>query len=503
MATTVTSGAKDPKRAICLGGGGPALGLHIGALQGLKDCGIDFRNKRDVWALSCIGAWVGIVYNQAKSGSEIDETFDFFHKVFRDDKSYQSFPTNTIFAPDWAGCAEAAWDFLLEPDNYRNAVLPRHMLDSWLHTMSHLRDRRNWGRFNEGDFNRWTFNHVLAVHPGVRFLFALLYKAEVDGRARLHYKDSKFLKGINFKMLDGDEKPYIFHNAFNFRTKNIDLFANNPTPRGRHPGHKPITPESLCACSALPFVEKVVKVGGDYYCEGAMLDTVNFKRLLLDHHKPDANAKKDDSLHEIWINRIVDVGQIRQPRNQHDALGNLCQMFAATVGEDDIKLFKFHVRQNNRRAEEEKNRKATNAPPNTRRLAHHELDPAVEKPPEWSGVIVEVPVDDTINYEWSHSNLERARDRGRIAASAVYKLYKKYVEESPIPVAEWNDGVLVIPEDLRDDEIEKVLTDDAERNAVMRPRGRATGNNLEAQIKAVLSSLGLNEERIRALSRVR
>ena len=48
------------KRAITLGGGGPAAGLHIGVLEALVTADIKF----DVWALSCIGAWVGIVYNQ-------------------------------------------------------------------------------------------------------------------------------------------------------------------------------------------------------------------------------------------------------------------------------------------------------------------------------------------------------------------------------------------------------------------------------------------------------
>ena len=45
------------------------------------------------------------------------------------------------------------------------------------------------------------------------------------------------------------------------------------------------------------------------------------------------------------MSRIVDSKQIRKPENLHDALANLCQLFAATVGEDDVKLFKYHVRQ--------------------------------------------------------------------------------------------------------------------------------------------------------------
>jgi len=56
------------KRAISLAGGGPAAGLHIGALKKLAEANINF----DVWALSCIGAWVGIVYHQF-DGNEVEK----------------------------------------------------------------------------------------------------------------------------------------------------------------------------------------------------------------------------------------------------------------------------------------------------------------------------------------------------------------------------------------------------------------------------------------------
>src|SRR5215831_2665962 len=210
------------KRAICLGGGGPAAGLHIGVLQSLQKHGIDF----DVWALSCIGAWVGVVYNQAEQGNEIPETKKFFRDVFRNDKSFKSFPTNTIFAPDWAGNAEAMWDYLLEPRNYKNAFLPREIMKSFMHTMSALREmsairrrRRQlkagefeevdeFAKFSEGDFNRWVLNDVLAVNPMVRLLTGMVYKSEITGLARLYYPDSKFLNDIKFKeLMDKPDKP--------------------------------------------------------------------------------------------------------------------------------------------------------------------------------------------------------------------------------------------------------------------------------------------------------
>src|SRR5438874_7582452 len=84
------------KKAICLGGGGPLVGLHIGVLEGLKANSITFDQPEDVWALSCIGAWAGVVFNQAQK-NPVDETLNFFLNVFRKDDSFSSFPTNTIF----------------------------------------------------------------------------------------------------------------------------------------------------------------------------------------------------------------------------------------------------------------------------------------------------------------------------------------------------------------------------------------------------------------------
>jgi predicted acylesterase/phospholipase RssA len=384
-----------PKRAICLGGGGPAVGLHIGVLKALTDEEIEF----DVWALSCIGAWVGIVYNQAEEGREISETTKFFRGVFRDNKSFKSFPTNTIFAPDWAGNFEAIIDFLLEPKNYRNAFLPKEIMKSWLYTMSAIRqsatNRRRYRfgdreveefeefrEFSEGDFNRWILNHVLAVNPAVRFLTAMMYKAKVDGLSRLYYPDSRFLNSINFAKL-AEAKPFIYHNAWNLSRKKLVLFANKEkeTKSDEVEGYRPINAASLCACSALPFIEQTVTIDGDIYCEGALVDTVNFKNLLEDN--PD--------LDEIWISRLLDTKQILPPKNLYDAQANLCELFAATVGEDDIKLFKHHFKGNQKWRDKK---------------------------------IIEIPVS-SINFEWSHSNLALGIKNGEEAAKKAIARYHR------------------------------------------------------------------------------
>jgi predicted acylesterase/phospholipase RssA len=103
------------KRAITLAGGGPAAGLHIGVLERLANAEIKF----DVWALSCIGAWVGLVYNQCDPGKEVEQTYRFFKDgVFRDDASYKRFPINSVFGSDTFGNLRAWMEFVSTPDNY-------------------------------------------------------------------------------------------------------------------------------------------------------------------------------------------------------------------------------------------------------------------------------------------------------------------------------------------------------------------------------------------------
>jgi predicted acylesterase/phospholipase RssA len=385
-------GKRKLKRAIALGGGGPAAGLHLGVLKYLegKEDAHGHKIEFDVWALSCIGAWVGIVYNQFDkgNGSRADQTYDFFrNSVFRDDVSYSKFPINTVFGSDLFGNARAVQRFLADPQSYENLVLPDRIMESFRHTVSFLSNPKNWS--NEGDVSQWVHNHVMAVNPFVRFWTSLMFLSNMNGLSKIYYPDSNFMNAIKFEKLNEDGKPYIYHNAWNLTKKTLALFSNKKDE------YKSINAASLCACSALPFVEGTVQIDGDndgdVYCEGALVDTVNFQKLLEDH--PD--------LDEIWISRIVDAQQIREPKNLHDALANLCQLFAATVGEDDVKLFKYHVREDNK----------------------------------WRGTIVEIRVARNIDFTWSHENLELGQTGGFEAADQAYKKYRagKAPERALVP----------------------------------------------------------------------
>ncbi|MCK1534663.1 MULTISPECIES: hypothetical protein [unclassified Bradyrhizobium] len=152
----------------------------------------------------------------------------------------------------------------------------------------------------------------------------------------------------------------------------------------------PIDASTLCACSALPFVEGTVEIGGVTYCEGALVDTVNFESLLEEHPE----------LEEIWVSRIVDSKQIRKPENLHDALANLCQLFASTVGEDDVKLFKYHIRCDKKSKQEEARDKKLK--------------------------IIEIHVSGHINFKWNHSNLDNGRKLGKAAAEQALEAFGKH-----------------------------------------------------------------------------
>ena len=249
--------------------------------------------------------------------------------------------------------------------------------------------KQKWDR---GDINSWILNQALAPNPFVRYLTSLMYLSGVNGLSKINYPDSSFMKSIKFERLFRSGMPLIFHNAFDLDKQKLAFFDNNQMKRKLRKG--PINASTLCACSALPFVEETVEMGGITYCEGALVDTVNFETLLEEYDDP-------NELDEIWVCRIVDRKQIRKPNNLHDALANLCQLFAATVGEDDVKLFRYHVKYD--------------ALPNGKK---------------WTGTVVEIHVPHHIDFKWNHSNLEAGRDRGRKAAVKAIEAYKLAGEKS-------------------------------------------------------------------------
>jgi len=180
--------------------------------------------------------------------------------------------------------------------------------------------------------------------------------------------------------LYADDKPFLYHNAYNPSGQALELFSNKKNDQ-----YQDITAASLCACSALPYIEAPVEIENSIYCEGATVYTVNFERLLQNY--PD--------LDEVWVSRILDVKQVRRPNKLVDAPNNLVMLFASTVSEDDVNLF----------IEEVGRKKA---------------EGVVKK----SLRVLQLEVDHNIYYDWTYSNLDAPTKDGYRAAERLLAAYR-------------------------------------------------------------------------------
>ncbi len=363
------------KRAIVLSGGGPAVGLSLGALQRLdREADIRF----DVWSTSCIGGWLAALYNQAPAGQGCQAATDFFRSVFQPDDVYARYPVAHVFTPNLDEMAGHMMDFLMDPESYQGLVVPHKIAETIARMGQFACSPGEWSSYGLNDL---LFNHILPAHPVSRFLTSLMFLSPVEGLSRLYDPRSEALRAIDFEALRAPGKPAIYHNAYNLTDRRLELFCNKSDGR-----YAPITAQSLCACSALPFLEDTVEIDGKTYCEGAVVDAVSFADLLTNHPE----------IEEVWISRILDHRQITKPKNLTEALSNLIMLFAAKMSEDDVELFKLHLAQQGRDVR-----------------------------------IVEIPVSLEIDHSWTHSNLDRAIQAGFQAADETIAAYRADAADAP------------------------------------------------------------------------
>ena len=238
-----------------------------------------------------------------------------------------------------------------------------------------LADRRNW---NPSQLNMTMLNDIMAVHPFCRLLTSLIYRSSVTGLARMYYPDhpnSGLHFDIEWSNLFLPDRPVLYFNAYNLTDQRPELFIN----RHDHHLYKQMTIQSLMACSALPYLLEPIEIDGKIYCEGATVDTVNF-RDLIDNH-PD--------LDEIWVVRILAKNQIHPPKTLLDAFNNLVMLFASTTSEDSIALFRLYLQERGSKVR-----------------------------------LVEVPIYGNILYEWSDGNLEQSIQGAYDETDKVVKAYR-------------------------------------------------------------------------------
>ncbi|HCL56783.1 MAG TPA: hypothetical protein DHW82_07215 [Spirochaetia bacterium] len=311
---------KKVKRALALSGGGPVVGLEVGALKALEKHGIDF----DVFSCGCVGSWAGCLYNSFPDNEtkKIEKLTAFFEKIFVPDDIYSSFPVATgAFIVDYAEDFNKTMKKMFDPATYQNLFLPSRITEFMFQTW------QNPPKTND-EVNLW-ISQASALNPLMRYMMELNYKLPKSGIAGL-VKSTSFIESyIDFNQLLKSKKT-VYLNAYNLTKQRIELFIN----RDNDPKYASITPRALMAGSSVLHYTENPEMNGDKYCEGAVVDTVNFKDLVENH--PDLN--------EVWVIRITDYKTIKPPKNviESELLGVMLPF--DTIAADDVKLFKYHLK---------------------------------------------------------------------------------------------------------------------------------------------------------------
>ncbi len=317
---------KKIKRAIALSGGGPPVGLQVGALKALDESDIKF----DVFTTDCIGSWTACIYNSHGKAKRFEKMKEFSNNCFVPDEVFDGFsvPVN-IFVTDYFNDMMIYWQKLLDYRTYQGLFLPQHIYAY----MQHYLNPFNFPK-NSVDLSQM-ITKAMSLNPYARLMFKLYYQNRKTGRSWLlgpdNYGDDFVGQYIDFKKLM-NIKDMIYLNAFNLSQRKINLFVN----RQDHPRYQPISLRALKANSSILGYLENWEINGDKYCEGAVADTVNFKALLRNH--PDVN--------EVWVINILDYKEIKPPKNQFEADLLAVELPFTTIAHDDVKLFALHLKEN-------------------------------------------------------------------------------------------------------------------------------------------------------------
>ena len=402
IATHLKLHPRKPSRALALGGGGPAVGISIGFLLALQDWN-DAEKKKGAkgrpiefptWVAGCVGGWLACLYHlcDAKGKtSRASQVEDMVRGFFREDNMYEMFPCPKTFTPDIPEQIAAGMKFMLNPQNYKNWIVPGEIAKAYQQILDNYLKPSSW---NPGDFAYLMLNSVLAPNPAVRMLMSLIYKSEVPGLNKIWYGPEYELLQ-QFKLADlAKEDTNIYINSYNLKTHASDIYSNHPK-KAHDVGA--ITMPVLCASSALPYVLTPVDLDGQTHIEGALIDSFCFGAVHKIH----------DHINEVWVSRIVDHKQVTAPTNLLEALNNLIMLYAGTTSRHDVEIFAHDI-----------NRHEMLALVGNK---EHLPDP-VE--------VLSLPVEATTNYHWSYENFDNSIRRSREACADFIVDYAKGMDAS-------------------------------------------------------------------------
>ncbi|KQC11556.1 MAG: hypothetical protein APR62_09580 [Smithella sp. SDB] len=364
------------KKALALSGGGPAVGIEIGALKAFEEKGIDF----DIFSCACVGSWVGCLYNSLSPEPDRMKKVEdfFFDKIFIPDDIYESFPIcYKVFRMNYFEDMKKYIEKLLDLTTYWKLFLPDRIMQYF--QQMQLNPPKTTDEIN------YCISEGLALNPIVRLMSEFIYKVKKSGIAGL-VNNADFVEGnINMENLFKSDK-LVYLNAYNMTKAKLERFIN----RKHHKEYDPISADALMAGSSVLEYTENRTIGGsfDKYCEGAVINTVELDTLLEHDHKGE--------LDEIWVVKIADYQEVKPPKNLIEAALTAVMLPFDTISDDDIEIFSHHLAQI---SDNEKTR------------------------------LIKINMNyGTVNYHWNHSNLKegiKTGYEGTIKAIEEYEARKK------------------------------------------------------------------------------
>jgi predicted acylesterase/phospholipase RssA len=321
------------KRALALSGGGPLVGIEIGAIHAFIDSDIEF----DVWTCDCIGSWVACVFNsidkQKDKKTKRKMLEDFFNILFVDDDIYELFPVATnVFVLNYLDYMEKIIEtnasMFFNLSNFYNLYKPKwtyNLLFEYLSSFPH----------NQAEQNIY-IGKFMSINPFFRYIMSNFWRLHKSGMGLSSVKEmptywNEYLDFDKLNSLVEEQGTYIYINAYNLTKQKIELFSNDKRIRNKKNSNF-LRVEALQAGSSVLFYVENPLIDGDRYCEGANVDTVNFKDLLKNHKDID----------EIWVIAITDYKFVKPPNDLREAADLQVMLPFSTIAADDIKLFEYY-----------------------------------------------------------------------------------------------------------------------------------------------------------------
>jgi NTE family protein len=341
MATPRKPPANKKSVALVLGGGAPNATLMAGSLEAFIDRKVHF----DIISTAGAGTLIGLLYRAPRS-NDPKAALRALIDMGVDDSIYARFPVN-----------------------YKVFNKPGQLADFWrqlvaanplVHALQAGQDSSERARF----LSDWTQLVLAALCPSD------LGPTSTGLCAHVPFIDSV----VDFSALAGSDGAF-YLNAYNLSRHRMECW--NKAQIGK---------DQFLAALSFPFIYPPYEIDGDYYIEGAAIDSLNFKALYAHHPSPIDSVVVFDVL---GCERIM-----HPPTDLYDAWVQSIIVPLVELARDDLKLFE----------------------------ALHNIDPETGQP---RSEVLRVNYERYISQEeftqeldWSHSNLARLYDIGYEAGHA-------------------------------------------------------------------------------------